>query len=69
MEYYKENKQTYSAVFSFRPFSAHRQYYTQYECRFIFLRRYDKKRRLKYRRRFLSRVCADVCGSYVYVLF
>lgn len=36
MEYYKENKQTYSAVFSFRPFSAHRQYYTQYECRFIF---------------------------------
>ena len=25
------------------------------------LRRYDKKRRLKYRRRFLSRVCVDVC--------
>ena len=32
-------------------------------------RRYDKKRRLKYRRRFLSRVCTDVCGSYVYVSF
>ena len=31
--------------------------------------RYDKKRRLKYRRRFLSRVCADVCRRRVYVVF
>jgi len=32
-------------------------------------RRYDKKRRLKCRRHFLSRVCTGVCGSYVYVSF
>ena len=34
-----------------------------------FFRRYDKKCRLKYRRHFLFRVCADVCERCVYVSF
>ena len=35
----------------------------------IKLWRYDKKRRLKYRRHFLSRVCSDVCRRRLYVSF
>ena len=44
------------------------EYTIRVSCK-SFYRRYDKKRRLKYRRRFLSRVCMDVCRRYVYVSF